>query len=80
MIDLLNALNHQTTPETKPYVRCAPLKKFYSFEEARKVVKKMGIRTRKEYNKARLEDERLPSQPDTVYPEWQGTKHFLGKG
>ncbi|MDD2127267.1 VPA1269 family protein [Pseudomonas monteilii] len=51
---------------------------FYSYEDAKKAVKRMGIRTVDEYRDRRKEDVRLYSNPHTMYADWRGWHDFLG--
>jgi len=52
----------------------------YTYEQARCAVRRMGIRTNKEYLERKHEDESLPGDPESFYPkEWRGWPSFLGK-
>lgn len=53
---------------------------FYSYQEASRAAQQLGIRTVREYNNLRLNDKRLPSNPNIVYADvWSGWGSFLGK-
>jgi transposase len=54
-------------------------KKVYSYVDAQKIVKSLGIITRTEYRKKYKEDPMLPSNPEERYKvEWQGWPEFTG--
>lgn len=55
-------------------------KHFHNYDEARALVKLMGIRTSSEYNKRRKEDPWLPSDPNITYKGfgWKDWYEFLG--
>ncbi|MCG8905607.1 VPA1269 family protein [Pseudomonas sp. DP-17] len=53
---------------------------FYTLEEAIGAVARLGIRGISQYKVRYREDERLPSNPHTVYAaEWKGYPHFFGR-
>lgn len=52
----------------------------YSYEQAQKVIRKLGLKRASEYALAREKDPRLPSQPSKYYvSEWLSWRDFLGK-
>ncbi|QJP10018.1 VPA1269 family protein [Pseudomonas multiresinivorans] len=53
--------------------------RYYTFSEASRVVRKLSIRTLKEYTRRRHEDPMLPPRPYSYYTEWRGELDFLGK-
>jgi superfamily II DNA or RNA helicase len=51
---------------------------FYSFEEARLVVRRAGVRNSREYSTLVGRDPRLPTRPDETYAsDWVNWPHFL---
>jgi predicted helicase len=59
------------------------IKEFYTFSESKKIVKKLKIRSNKEwrrYCKSESKDPFLPVNPDRIYSDdWLGWTDFLGK-
>lgn len=57
------------------------IKSFYSFSEAKNISAELGIKSRREYEKSQLLDEKLPSSPEITYGErgWIDWYDFLGK-
>lgn len=52
---------------------------FYSYEQARDLVRNKGVTSRTEYHRLRAEYTRLPAYPDSTYNKlWHGWPHFLG--
>lgn len=64
--------------------RCArnnQKKDFVSYEECKKIIQSLGIKTSTEFNKHKIERKkfRIPSSPWIIYKEkWINWKHFLG--
>jgi len=53
--------------------------KYLLYKEAKKAVKILSIKTRKEYSKRYKEDPKLPSNPEELYKDdWRDFYHFLG--
>lgn len=51
---------------------------FYSYTEAKAQVQEMKILSSAEYQRRRIEDNRLPANPNDKYEDWVGWKSFLG--
>ena len=55
-------------------------KVFYKFDEAKKIVQKMNIRSSREYRSLCKNDEQLYKGPHEAYKDqWKGWDDFLGK-
>jgi hypothetical protein len=54
---------------------------FYSFSEAKKIVRENHVKDREEYKAFRKKFPRLPSNPNIYYEsEWKGSLDFFGHG
>lgn len=55
-------------------------KVFYTYEQASGVVQRMGIVDKPQYQKRRIEDDKLPGHPPSAYKSsWKGWPVFFGK-
>jgi hypothetical protein len=50
---------------------------YQTYEEASLVAQSLGIKSGLQYKKRYKEDPKLPSNPDVVYPNWDGWERFL---
>ncbi|MBF7143287.1 MULTISPECIES: VPA1269 family protein [Pseudomonas] len=53
-------------------------KNFYTYEEAKIAIKKLGIKSTKEYASRYKENPRLPCSPAHHYAEWSGYDSYMG--
>lgn len=55
-------------------------REYYSYEEAKAIIKQMGLTKVHEYKQKYRNDKMLPSKPERIYKEqWNGWKKFLGE-